>query len=101
MRGLGTGSTRLLVAGLELRAAGAHRVIIADEVEYGLEPHRPIRFVDSLGAKNVPPRFQAFLTTHSPVAVQELDGRQLFVLRKNGEAHVVNPVGTDNLARVS
>jgi hypothetical protein len=97
LRGLGTGSTRLLVAGLERRAAGARRVIIADEVEYGLEPHRLIRFLDSLGAKDTAPQFQAFLTTHAPVAVQELDGSQLFVLREGDEGHVVHRVGTDNL----
>lgn len=97
LRSLGTGSTRLLVAGLERHAAGEHRVIIVDEVEYGLEPHRLIRFLDSLGAKDVPPQSQAFVTTHSPVAIQELNGNQLFVVRKNAEGHVVHQVGGDGL----
>ena len=26
-------------------------ILIADELEYGLEPHRIIRLIDSLGAK--------------------------------------------------
>jgi hypothetical protein len=96
LRGLGTGSTRLLVAGLERHAAGPAHVVLADEVEYGLEPHRLIRFLDSLGAKDAEPQLQAFLTTHSPVAIQELDGRQLFILRADAERHTVRSVGTDN-----
>lgn len=87
LRSLGTGSSRLLVAGLQRRAAQAASIALVDEVEFGLEPHRLIRFLDSLGAKeNVPP-LQVFLTTHSPVALRELSGDQLYVVRKQGDQH--------------
>lgn len=96
LHGLGTGSTRLLIAGLERRAADSAHIILADEVEYGLEPHRLIRFLGSLGAKDSTPPLQAFLTTHSPVALQELRGDQLFVVRPVGGQHAVLVVGTAN-----
>lgn len=38
-------------------------------MEYGLEPHRLTRLLNSLGARETPPPLQVFLTIHSPVAV--------------------------------
>lgn len=97
LRSLGTGSSRLLVAGLQRAAAGAAPIALVDEVEYGLEPHRLMRFLDSLGAKEVAaPPLQVFLTTHSPVALRELSGGQLFVVRPVGGHHVVKLAGTSN-----
>lgn len=95
LHGLGIGSTRLLIAGLERKAAGGGGIVLADEVEYGLEPHRLARFLDSLGAKerNSPP-LQVFMTTHSPVALRELAGDQLYVLRVNHGQHRLIRVGT-------
>jgi putative ATP-dependent endonuclease of OLD family len=94
LRSLGTGSSRLLVAGLQRVAAQKASIALVDEVEYGLEPHRLIRLLDSLGAKENPPPLQAFLTTHSPVAVRELRGDQIFVVRKQPDgSHHINTVG--------
>lgn len=81
LRGLGIGSTRLLIAGLQRKAATRSSIILIDELEYGLEPHRIIRLLDSLGAKEKIPPLQVFMTTHSPIALQELNGNQLFVTR--------------------
>jgi putative ATP-dependent endonuclease of OLD family len=93
LRGLGIGSTRLLIAGLQRRAAAQSTVILIDELEQGLEPHRIIRLLGSLGAKEKRPPLQVFMTTHSPVVLRELAGNQLFVLRP-GEQHDVLAVGT-------
>ena len=71
LRSLGTGSSRLLVAGLQRAAASAAPIALVDEVEYGLEPHRLMRFLDSLGAKDAAAPLQVFMTTHSPVALRE------------------------------
>lgn len=94
LRGLGIGSTRLLIAGLQRKAAAQSSIILVDEMEYGLEPHRIIRLLDSLGAKEAPPPLQVFMTTHSPVALRELSGSQLFVTRGSAERHEVRVVGT-------
>jgi putative ATP-dependent endonuclease of OLD family len=82
LRGLGVGSARLLIAGLQRKAAAETAVILVDETEHGLEPHRIIRFVTSLGAKEADPPLQVFMTTHSPVVLRELSGNQLFVVRR-------------------
>ena len=96
LRGLGTGSTRLLVAGLQGVVIDQSSIILVDELEHGLEPHRLIRFIGSIGAKAASPPLQAFVTTHSPVALRELSGDQLFVLRQSGDKHTAKLVGSNN-----
>lgn len=92
----GIGSTRLLTAGLQRAAAENSQLLLVDELEYGLEPHRIIRFLGSLGAKEKSPPLQVFVTTHSPVALRELSGGQLHVLRKDGDIHVALNVGDED-----
>lgn len=94
LRGLGTGSTRLLIAGLQREAAAQSAPILMDELEHGLEPHRIIRLLGYLGAKEATPPLQVFMTTHSPVALRELSGDQLFVVRGAEDGHHVRVVGT-------
>lgn len=93
LRGLGLGSTRLLIAGLQRQAANDATMILIDEVEHGLEPHRIVRLLTSLGAKEAKPPLQVFLTTHSPVALRELSADQLYVVRRSAPAHEVRKVG--------
>ncbi|WFU07371.1 AAA family ATPase (plasmid) [Rhizobium sp. CB3171] len=80
MKNLGSGSTRLLVAGLQ-KAVGRSSIFIVDELEYGLEPYRIVRLLDSLGAKRNDTSQQVFLTTHSPIVLRELSSAQLFAVR--------------------
>ncbi|MBX5461582.1 MAG: AAA family ATPase [Steroidobacteraceae bacterium] len=96
LRGLGIGSTRLLITGLQRKAAAQSSIILIDELEHGLEPHRIIRLLDSLGAKETPPPLQVFMTTHSPVALRELSGNQLFVTRASPARHEVRVVGIED-----
>jgi len=93
LRALGTGSSRLLVAGLQREAAKEATIALVDEVEFGLEPHRLMRLLDSLGAKDSSPPLQVFMTTHSPVALRELDASQLFILRRSAHGHNVLSAG--------
>lgn len=94
LRSLGTGSARLLVTGLQRAASTSAPIALVDEVEYGLEPHRLMRLLDSLGAKDATLPLQVFLTTHSPVALRELSGDQLFVVRPGPPRHAVAAAGT-------
>lgn len=93
LRSLGTGSSRLLIAGLQRMAAGAATIALVDEVEYGLEPHRLARLLDSLGAKEAGYPLQVFMTSHSPVAIRELSGDQVFVVRAQAGRRDVLKVG--------
>lgn len=80
LKNLGSGSMRLLVAGLQ-KVAGQSSISIIDEAEFGLEPYRIIRLLDSLGAKSNDASQQVFLTTHSPVVLRELSSIQLHAVR--------------------
>lgn len=84
---LGLGSTRLLVAGLLNAAQEGSDLVLVDELEHGLEPHRIIRFLGALEAKNDGVTKQAFFTSHSPIVLRELAAHQLFVLRRIDEEH--------------
>ena len=96
LRSLGTGSGRLLVAGLQRAAAAAASIALVDEVEYGLEPHRLMRLLDSLGAKDTLQPLQVFMTTHSPVTLRELSGNQLVVVRQCAGVHTATLAGIDD-----
>jgi predicted ATP-dependent endonuclease of OLD family len=94
LRELGLGSVRLLIGGLQRQAAIHSAIILVDEVEHGLEPHRIIRLLTSLGAKEITPPLQVFLTTHSPVALRELSADQLYVLRRSATNLEIRHVGS-------
>lgn len=94
LRGLGVGSTRLLIAGLQRKAANESTIILIDELEHGLEPHRITRLLGSIGAKEDPPPLQVFVTTHSPVAICELNASQLQALRSDANSHRAQIVPT-------
>lgn len=81
LRQLGTGSTRLLLSGLQ-KAATSSRILLVDEAEYGLEPYRITLLLNELGSKSPKPEKQVFLTTHSPYVLRELQACQLHVVRR-------------------
>lgn len=93
MRNLGTGSSRLLLAGLHRKAVQHSTILLIDELEYGLEPHRIISLLKSLGSKESPPTKQVFMTTHSPVVIRELTGTQLAVIVSDSAQHTVQVPG--------
>lgn len=82
LKGMGIGSTRLLIAGLQKEAAAGSAIVLVDEVEHGLEPHRIIQFMNALGAKDPEPSLQVFMTSHSPVVVRELGLMPLTIARR-------------------
>jgi putative ATP-dependent endonuclease of OLD family len=78
---LGTGSKRLLVAGLARKVTKSANISLVDEIETGLEPHRIRSLLNALGAKEKAVNQQVFATTHSPVVLRELNHKQLTLLR--------------------
>jgi hypothetical protein len=80
LRALGTGSLRLLISGLH-RQVAEKSVLLIDEVEHGLEPHRILRLLHSLGVGQSMPTTQVFMTTHSPTVLKELSHSDLTVVR--------------------
>ena len=88
MRALGLGSTRLMIAGLQRRAVSESAIVLVDELEHGLEPHRITRLLGSMGAKEEPPPLQAFVTTHAPAVIRELKASQLHVVNQQATSIV-------------
>ncbi len=64
LKALGLGSARLLIAGLQRRGSRNSSMAIVDELEHGLEPHRIIRLIDALGAKE---RTRLFKHSSQPI----------------------------------
>lgn len=95
LRRLGVGSSRLFTAALQDYARANASVALIDEVEHGLEPHRISRLLRQLKSEEADgkTKAQVFLTTHSPVVLQELSVGELSVVRrvrKTGTVTVVS-----------
>lgn len=88
LRTLGSGSSRLMVAGVQ-NSGPQQNITLVDELELGLEPHRIMRLLRFLRSgfpqegEASPVVHQTFLTTHSPVVVCELDVAELFCVRNS------------------
>ncbi|MCW2225714.1 energy-coupling factor transporter ATP-binding protein EcfA2 [Bradyrhizobium japonicum] len=94
LRRLGVGSSRLFTAALQDYARAKASVALIDEVEHGLEPHRISRLLRELKKEKADgkTKAQVFMTTHSPVVLQELSVDELNVVRrhsKSGAATIV------------
>jgi putative ATP-dependent endonuclease of the OLD family len=75
----GLGSRRLAGLAAQQLAYEHRTIILIDEVEYGLEPHRLVYLLNQL--RKSTDVSQVFVTTHSPVAVEQLDAVDLAAVR--------------------
>lgn len=96
LKRLGLGSSRLLAAGLQREVAPDAPIVLVDELEYGLEPHRIMRLLQALGSKEPDAPVQVFMTTHSPVVLRELKASQLWIIRPSGPHHAIYWAGDDD-----
>jgi hypothetical protein len=89
----GLGTRRLAGIATQEMAMANKSVILIDEVEYGLEPHRLVHLLKHLrsDAKHA----QVFVTTHSAVAIEQLDSSDLAVIRTSNGDVGGTPVPTD------
>ncbi|MGY4435105.1 putative ATP-dependent endonuclease of OLD family [Bradyrhizobium sp. F1.13.1] len=94
LRRLGVGSSRLFIAALQDYARAKASVALIDEVEHGLEPHRISRLLRELKRDNADGKTKAqlFMTTHSPVVLQELGVGELNVVRRHPKTGAVSIV---------
>lgn len=74
----GLGSRRLVSLAVQQLAAGERAIAVVDELESGLEPHRAVRLLDYLDSD---PYSQVFVTTHSPVVVEQAATESLAVVQ--------------------
>jgi putative ATP-dependent endonuclease of OLD family len=82
-RRLGLGTRRLLAFGAQLQAMQEGAVVLVDEIEHGLEPHRIKHLVRTLAKLIDAGSGQMITTSHSPAVLEELGARPLHVVRSN------------------
>lgn len=87
----GLGTRRIAALAIQQTGLGADSILLIDEIETGLEPHRVRHLVDCLQypEKKAKEKGQVIFTTHSPSAVIPLPIEALrFVRSKDGETIV-------------
>jgi hypothetical protein len=87
IRRAGLGARRLLIMAMQRQMAGSGGLVLIDEFEYALEPHRIRHLLRILRDWAKTEDFgQVFLTTHSPVVAEELP-EHLHIVRTDKEGN--------------
>lgn len=87
----GLGTRRLAGAAAQQLAHEDSTILLVDEVEYGLEPHRLVHLLRYLQRKDT--FSQVLVTTHSPSALQHLDPSDLVMVRSVDGETVAKSLG--------
>lgn len=108
LRLAGTGTRRLATLAIQRAAIDEGAIILVDEIEQGLEPHRilgaivHLRQAQAAATTARHPTGQIIMTTHSDVALSEIPPESLYVCRRRaGDAlRILHPTDQDALRRV-
>lgn len=108
LRLAGTGTRRLATLAIQRAAIDEGAIVLVDEVEQGLEPHRILGAISHLKRSQSDaiaaglPTGQILMTTHSEIALSELDPPSLFVCRRSAADHlsILHPLDQVALKRV-
>ncbi len=114
LRAAGLGTKRLAALAIEQEGIGQAAIILIDEVEHGLEPHRIRRLLRKLTEdrkSKVPetpdedsadgqPQGQVIMTTHSPTPIMAMPVTNLRFVRSSGGNTVVEEVRPEAVASV-
>lgn len=99
IRRVGLGARRLLIMALQSQLAASGGIILIDEFEYGLEPHRVRHLLRRLEKQASENTFgQVFLTSHSSIVLEEVPDRIHVV--KPGDSVDILPVNSDLVGTV-
>lgn len=95
LRSAGLGTRRLVALALQAKSVREGAIVLVDEIEMGLDPHRLRHLIRALGGTAAPVRDQpalgealgnCFFTTHSPIPLRELGTKGLAIVRsRNGK----------------
>lgn len=108
LRLAGLGTRRLATLAVQRTAVAEGAIVLVDELEQGLEPHRILAAMSQLrrgqeqAAAQGLPQGQVMMTTHSDVALSELNPASLFVVRRwaAGETDIRHATEAGDLARI-
>jgi hypothetical protein len=98
LRLAGLGSRRLATLAIQKSAISEGAIVLVDEIEHGLEPHRVMCAISQLRAdqrlaqEEGKPKGQILLTTHSEVALSEAGAPSLRVCRTSRPARLTTIV---------
>jgi len=82
VRQLGSGSKKLLASSLQVESTKEGAILLFDEIETGLEPHR-LRNLIRVLKKELEQKGQIISTTHSSIAIVEFDIENLVIIKNN------------------
>ncbi|MFF0348978.1 ATP-dependent endonuclease [Micromonospora arida] len=88
----GLGTRRLTSIAVQEGAALNGHVMLVDEIEQGLEPHRLLHVLHRVKQRAIGSRGQVIVTTHSPSAVQALETADICVVRSTAGETTVRQV---------
>lgn len=92
VRRMGLGSKRIVAIGSQLQSIQDGSILLIDEVEYALEPHRIKYLIRKLSGHIQSSNGQIIMTTHSPSVLEELGASPLFIVHSNDYITTVNKV---------
>ena len=92
LTGHGLGTRRLISLAIQEKAFSGHAILLIDEVEHGLEPHRLHHLLRHLKERAAEGRGQVLITTHSPMAVEALRASDISVVRSQAGTTIVRQV---------
>jgi ABC-type branched-subunit amino acid transport system ATPase component len=94
-RRLGLGTRRLLAIGAQLQAMQEGAIVLIDEIEHALEPHRIKHLIRTLAKLSEAGNGQVIMTSHSPASLEELGAQPLCVVRSTQLITSVKAVDTN------
>jgi len=108
LRLAGTGTRRLATLAIQRAAIDEGAIILVDEIEQGLEPHRilgaivHLRRSQAAAAAASQPAGQIVMTTHSDVALSEIPPESLYVCRRarDNALRILHPTDQEALRKV-
>jgi hypothetical protein len=95
LTGYGLGTRRLISLAIQEKAFSAGTILLIDEVEHGLEPHRLHHLLRYLRQRANEGAGQVIMTTHAPLAVEALKASDISVVRSQDGTTTVRQVPDD------
>jgi putative ATP-dependent endonuclease of the OLD family len=90
--GHGLGTRRLCSLAIQEKASAGGEILLIDEIEHGLEPHRLHHLLRHLKQRTKAGLGQVLLTTHSPMAVEAVEAADISVVRSDGGTTTIRQV---------
>lgn len=106
LRQAGSGTKRLIAFATQSTAVVGGAIVLVDEIELALEPYRLRQLLKQIQGSTVIAKetntekkslgttlhIQTFITTHSPVAIEELSYKDIFVVRSENGTTTIKPM---------